>query len=262
MRRCDERFVRRYRQFYPKSKIVCWIKDDNTVTDGLVGSPSPLDAAFIVSKSAAKKSMRLFGTPPGKLHVIYNPFRENTDWYDFLRKHAKINAFHIMASGKPDHKILRSIMKRLVRLDSRFRIHLCAAKWRHDEESSGSIPNAVYHGNLQHTKVLKLLSSCFVQLNPTKSIETLGYSFAESNVLGIPVVSNRVRDSTTDEMLSHWNENVILPNLDVRHFVRSVLNIHRRAVAANSSRTCRWPLVEEMNASQFVWRFITTAMKS
>ena len=261
MRRCDARFAGKYKQFYPKSKIVCWIKDDNTVTDGLVGSPAFLDAAFIVSKSAAKKSMRVFGTPPGKLHVIYNPFRENTDWYDQLRKHANVNVFHIIATGKPDHKTLRSIMKRLVRADSRFKVHLCAAKWRRDA-SSGNIPNAIYHGNIEHTKVLKLLSTCFVQVNPTKSVETFGYSFAESNVLGIPVVSNHVRDSTTEEMLSHWNENVILPNLDVRNFVKSILNIHHRAVAGNTSRKCQWPLVGHMNASQFVMQFITTAMTS
>lgn len=259
MRRCDAQFASRYRRLYPSSKIVCWIKDDNTVTNGLLGSSPPLDHAFIVSKSAAKKSMRLFGTPSERLHVIYNPFRENTEWYDDLRKKSRINTFDMIASGKPDHKTLRGIMKRLIRRDSRFKLHICAAKWRRDA-NNGDVPNTIYHGNIPHTKVIQLISTSFVQINPTKSIETFGYSFAESNVLGVPVITNHVHDSTPEEMLRHWNRNIVLPSLDVWPFVESILKLHSHRRNFSDNVTQHWPLKDQMNASQFVASFIRKAL--
>ena len=253
MRKCDMRTGRRFRQMFPKARIVCWIQDDNTDTSGLRGRHAPIKRAFIVSKSAASKSMRKMHTPRNKLSVVYNPFRENTTWYNQLKQNTH-RKFHIIASGKPVHAVLDKIMRKLEEFDKRFRVHICASKWRSDA-NNGAVPNAIYHGNLDHISLIRLISSCFIQLNPTMSVETFGYSFAESNALGLPVITNSVKDSTAEEFLNHSELNKVLPTLSVDGFVKQVLNIHN-AIIGRGALDPGWHLNSQMDPKNFTRNLI------
>ena len=255
MRKCDLRIGRRFRKRFPKSTIVCWIADDNTDTSGLRGKYSPINRAFIVSKSAALKSMRTMRTPPRKLYVVYNPFRENITWYHRLNQMNPHRKFHIIATGKPAHAVLDKIMRKLIEIDRRFCVHICASKWRSDA-NTGTIPNAIYHGNLNHIHLIRLISSCFVQLNPTTSIETFGYSFAESNALGLPVITNFVKDSTADEFLNHSEYNKIVPTLNVDSFVKHVLDIHNTFIERGTVDP-GWHLYSQMDPKNFTRNLIS-----
>lgn len=259
MRRCDFKLGSKFRNKFKNAKIVCWVEDDNPDTSGLRGPAAPIQRAFFVSHTAALKSIRQTHTPPEKVSVVYNPFREPIEWYESRRLKA-MTPFDIMVSGKPHHATLKTIAARLYEIDKRFQMHICASKWRTDA-NKGTIRNALYHGNLKREEFWAIFASCFVQLNPTESIETFGYSFAESNMLGIPVVTNHLPDSTAEEFLNHSSFNTILPDLRADAFVDAIVSLHR-LVAANRFPTINWPYTRQMNGSHFTRNLIDLSASS
>lgn len=175
-----------------------------------------------------------------QLIYIPNPLDIDLEKIETIKNNVTKDKFKIVCtSGKIIKDIVEKIATKLYNIDKGFYIECYMPTWNDYQNGRDNIPN-IYWGERDETntdinsgkknrdELFEIMTSSLCILYPSNTPETYGNVFPESQLCGIPTITNDVKNSTTREHLTDWQ---ILENYnDVDGFVNKILQLHNNTV--------------------------------
>ena len=171
---------------------------------------------------------------------IANPLDIDLKKIETIKYNVTKDKFKIVCtSGKIIKSIVEKIATKLYNVDKRFYIECYMPAWNYYKDGRDNTPN-IYWGERDKTnndinsgkknrdELFKIMSSSLCILYPSDTPETYGNVFPESQLFGIPTITNDVKNSTTREHLTEWQ--ILENNNDVDGFVDKILQLHNNTI--------------------------------
>jgi len=226
--------IKRYRNIYNKARFINHLHDFNP---GFGFTPL-FDKVIVPSKSYYNTciEMDMSKKLKNQLVSIYNPLEIDMEKMNIWKKNIARDKFKIVCtSGKIIKNTVEKIAAQLYDIDKRFYIECYMPFWNDWQSAKSSSPNIYWgernkkeknidSGKKNRDELLKTMVSSLCIIYPSHSSETYGYVFPESQLCGVPIITNDVKNSTTKEHLTDWQ---ILPgNASADKFVEKILELH------------------------------------
>mgnify|MGYP001162830995 FL=1 len=190
--------------FLKNVKYIHWIHDpflyNKNKDDSIFKKYDHIISLTDIQKLLWEKSLNTFN-----FKVINNPFI-----LESVERKVNFDKYKIVAfSSKTNWSKCLNIVKLLrSNVDRRFKLHICSPSYSDISRQLNGYDFVLNHGNLSHYKTMELLSDAFVCLYPTGFQESYGCVCYECMYYGIPMLTEYVEGSGTNEIIP---KDLILP---------------------------------------------------